>query len=140
MMKNKIVSNFKVKKRAEKNFFSAWLANRRIFGIIALVFLLLILVPLAKNYSRQRLVADEIAGIQQEIADFEAKNKELRETIDYLQSDQSLEEQARLNMGLKMPGEKVAVIQSDAFGTVMPVELPKQSLPNWQKWWQHFMR
>jgi cell division protein FtsB len=114
------------------------LVNPRTFAIIALVFLLLIFLPLAKNYSRKRLVEQEIAGIQKEIDDFEAKNRDLKEMIDYLQSDQSLEEQARLNMGLKRPGEIVAVIQEDTAVNAISSPVLVDDSPNWQKWWRYF--
>lgn len=139
MVKAKPTSSFKQKKRQRPSFLYRFLVNPRTFALIALFFLLLILVPLAKNYSRQRLVEKEIAGIQQEIADFEAKNKDLEDMLVYLQSDQSLEEQARLNMGLKKPGETVAVIQGDVFGVEMPEVSRPESLPNRQKWWQYFV-
>lgn len=138
MAKAKPVSNFKQQQRVKSDFFSRWLANPRTLAIIALLFLLLILVPLAKNYSRKRIIEREIADIQQEISEFEAKNQDLKEMIDYLQSDQSLEEQARLNMGLKRPGETVAVIQGEAFGSVQSVAEPKVAVANWRKWWQYF--
>ncbi len=140
MTKNKNISEYKQQRRGETNFVNRWFANQRAFAIIVLVFLLLILIPLAKNYSRKRLVEQEIADIQQEINDFESKNKELKGMIDYLQSDQSLEEQARLNMGLKRPGETVAVIQGEALGVIAPAREEIVSLPNWQKWWQYFVK
>lgn len=138
MNKNKNISEYKQQRRSEASFVNRWFANQRAFAIIALVFLLLLLIPLAKNYSRKRLVEQEIADIQQEINDFESKNKELKGMIDYLQSDQSLEEQARLNMGLKRPGETVAVIQGEALGVTIPERETTVALPNWQKWWQYF--
>jgi len=139
MNKNKNISEYKQQRRGETSFVNRWFANQRAFAIIALVFLLLLLIPLAKNYSRKRLVEQEIADIQQEINDFESKNKELKGMIDYLQSDQSLEEQARLNMGLKRPGETVAVIQGEALGVTVPEREVTVALPNWQKWWQYFV-
>lgn len=140
MTKNKNISEYKQQRRGESSFVNRWFANQRAFAIIALVFLLLLLIPLAKNYSRKRLVEQEIADIQQEINDFESKNKELKGMIDYLQSDQSLEEQARLNMGLKRPGETVAVIQGEALGVITPAREETVALPNWQKWWQYFAK
>ncbi len=140
MTKNKNISEYKQQRRGESSFVNRWFANQRTFAIIALVFLLLLLIPLAKNYSRKRLVEQEIADIQQEINDFESKNKELKGMIDYLQSDQSLEEQARLNMGLKRPGETVAVIQGESLGVITPVRAEIIALPNWQKWLQYFVK
>jgi len=138
MVKPKSISNFKEQHRAHGSFWTRWLADKRIFAIIALIFLLLILIPLAKNYSHKRLIEKEIEDIQAEISDFEAKNGELKEMIDYLQSDQSLEEQARLNMGLKRPGETVAVIQENAGGVPQASEAIVEEISNWRKWWQYF--
>lgn len=134
-----MISNLRASRRRETSFLNRFLANPRTFAIIALVFLLLIFLPLAKNYSRKRLVEQEIAGIQKEIDDFEAKNKDLKEMIDYLQSDQSLEEQARLNMGLKRPGETVAVIKEDEAASALSVPVLVDHAPNWQKWWHYFV-
>ena len=139
MAKAKNISQFKQNHAASTNFFSRWLANPRILAIIGLLFLLLILIPLAKSYSRKRMVENEIAGIQQEINDFEAKNKDLKEMISYLQSDASLEEQARLNMGLKRPGETVAVIQNKAAEIAPTTAVDTVNLPNWKKWWRYFI-
>jgi len=134
--KNSYSSN----RRQGTGFLRRFLSSPRAFAFIALVFLLFILIPLAKNYSRKRLVEQEIAGIQKEIADFESKNKDLQEMINYLQSDQSLEEQARLNMGLKRPGETVAVIEDKYFDSEVSSPRLNYNSPNWKKWWQYFVR
>jgi len=123
-------------KRSSSSF--AFFSHPKVFVIIALVFLLLILIPLAKNYSRKRLIEREIAEISQEIAEFENKNKDLQEMISYLQSDQSLEEQARLNMGMRRPGESVAVVQGDFLDLISLEKEKPAPLPNWKKWQKHF--
>lgn len=117
---------------------SAFFFSPKIFAIIALIFLLLILLPLAKNYSRKRLIEREIAEITQEINEFELKNTELKEMISYLKSDQSLEERARLNMGMRQPGESVIVIQGDFLDLIEIEKERPDPLPNWKKWRQHF--
>lgn len=138
MAKIKNISKYRQSRAQSSSRLLRFFSSPSTFAIIALVFLLLILVPLAKSYSRKRLVEKEIAGIQQEIADFEAKNKDLKEMIDYLQSDQSLEEQARLNMGLKRPGETVAVIEGEISGPGVISPALVDQTPNWQKWWRYF--
>lgn len=116
-----------------------WTSQLFVF-FIGLIFLSMILVPLLKNYAKQRAVANEIKDIQKEIADFESKNKDLSAMLDYLESNESLEEQARLNLGLKKPGEKVVVVQSeeikdDGTTTTTPV-----NHGNWSKWWRYFFQ
>lgn len=139
-IKTKNIYSYKQSRRPQGSFVARLLGDKRFFAIIALVFLLLILIPLAKSYSRKRLIEQEIKGIQQEIASFEAKNGDLKEMIDYLQSDQSLEEQARLNMGLKRPGETVAVITDSAVSVSQTEAEDVISPPNWQKWWSYFVK
>jgi cell division protein FtsL len=133
--KNKNQDRYEAK-RSSSSF--AFFSNPKVFAIIALIFLLLILVPLAKNYSRKSLIEREIAEISQEISEFENKNKDLQEMISYLQSDQSLEEQARLNMGMRRPGESVAVVQGDFLDLINLEKERPAPLPNWKKWRQHF--
>lgn len=139
MAKIKNVSNFRQGRKSSANFLSRYLAGPKIFTIIALIFLLLILVPLAKDYSRKKIIENEIIDIQNQISDFEDKNKDLKEMIDYFQSDASLEEQARLNLGLKRPGETVVVITDEEDGLFMDETVASVPVANWRKWLQYFI-
>ena len=136
----KIKVNNNVSRQRPKSASAAFFANPKIFVIIALLFLLLILFPLAKNYSRKALIEKEIEEINQEILAFEKQNYELQEMISYLQSDQSLEEQARLNMGMRKPGESVAVVQGDFSHLAAPEPVRPIPMPNWKKWYKYFFK
>lgn len=96
-------------RQAKKGFF----ANRRVLTVISIVILILIALPLSKNYKQRKMVEKEIKEIQEEISKVEGKNGDLKKMLSYLESDQFLEEQARLNFGLKKEGEEVAVIKGD---------------------------
>lgn len=135
----KIKTNNVLKARP-KSASAAFFANPKVFVIIALLFLLLILFPLAKNYSRKALIEKEIEEINQEIIAFENQNYELQEMISYLQSDQFLEEQARLNMGMRKPGESVAVVQGDFSHLAAPEPVRPTPMPNWKKWYKYFFK
>ncbi|MBN2884593.1 septum formation initiator family protein [Patescibacteria group bacterium] len=139
MTKIKNISNYRQSRRSSRNFLNRYFAGPKVFAIIALVFLLLILIPLAKDYSRKRIIEEEIIDIQNEISDFESKNKDLKEMIDYFQSDASLEEQARLNLGLKMPGETVIVITDEDSDHLSSDPVVKINLSNWRKWLKYFI-
>jgi cell division protein FtsB len=121
------------------NFFYRLFSSQRFLAIIGLVFLLLIVFPLAKTYTQRRVVEQEINGVKKEISDFESSNQEMRNMITYLQSDQSLEEQARLNLNLKKPGEKVIVIE-EAKTSTSTIDINKNTTPgsNLTKWWHYF--
>jgi len=121
------------------NFFYRLFSSQRFLAIVGLVFLLLIVFPLAKTYTQRRLVEQEIEGVKKEINEFEKSNKELKEMIVYLESDQSLEEQARLNLNLKKPGEKVIVIDHSKVTTSTDdINKTTSSENNFSKWWHYF--
>lgn len=121
-------------KSATFNLFS----SPRIFTIIALLFIIITLIPLAKNYSRQRLIEKEVADISQTIDEFTESSQELQELVKYLESEQSIVEQARLNMGMRKPGESVVVVQGDLSALKAPTKEVKEDLANWQKWLKYF--
>ena len=121
------------------NFFYRLFSNQRFLAIIGLIFLLLIIFPLARTYTQRRLVEAEIDGVKKEINDFQSTNQEMRDMITYLQSDQSLESQARLNLNLKKPGEKVIVIEEAKNATTTDdLSSINSSGNNFVKWWHYF--
>jgi cell division protein FtsB len=95
-------------KRNKKNFFS---------GPLWLTFILLVVLgclagPLSSNFLRKQKVDSEILELQKEISRLDSSNKDLEKLLVYLKSDQFAEVQARVNFGLKKPGEEVVVIKA----------------------------
>ncbi len=121
------------------NFFYRLFSSQRFLAIVGLVFLLIIVIPLAKTYSQKRLIEKEIEDVKLEISNYEQKNQELQELINYLQSNQSLEEQARLSLNLKKPGEQVVVIEDKKLtpNDISPLGA-QTSQTNLNKWWSYF--
>ena len=121
------------------NFFYRLFSSQRFLAIIGLVFLLLIIFPLAKTYTQKKLVENEIDGVKKEISNYESTNADLKDMVTYLQSDQSLEAQARLNLNLKKPGEKVIVIEDQKISTSSDdMNNATQDESNFIKWWHYF--
>jgi len=124
--------------------------NKKFLAFLGLVIIILISVPLAKNISKRYEISREIRGLEEEIKEQEFKNNDLKKLINYLESDQFVEEQARLNLGLKKPGEGVAVIidnqdtlnqasnsltSNNGGGTANLGEIN-----NLQRWWGYFLK
>lgn len=121
------------------NIFYRLFSNQRFLAIVGLILLLLIILPLARTYSQKRVIENEISGVQQEIAQFEKDNQELKEMLSYLQSDQSLEAQARMNLNLKKPGETVVVIENqEEIKNSDDVQDNEEEISNLKKWFNYF--
>lgn len=107
------------------------------YTVLFLILIILVCFPLFRNWRQKRIIEKEINGFKQEIISKEADNKKFREMISYLESDSSLEETARLNLGMKKPGENVAVIQEEQIVSSSAMVVVKQE-SNYQKWFHYF--
>lgn len=117
----------------------SFFSSQRFLAIIGLIFLVVIIFPLARTYSQRQLVEKEINDVQKQISDYESQNQQLKELAAYLQSDQSLEEQARLNLNLKKPGEGVVVIEENQNKVVQTgTASPDANVSNLTKWWRYY--
>ncbi len=99
-----------------KNLINRIFFNQATLAILGLMILIAISYPLAKNISKQYNINKEVKELGQEIAELEEKNLELANLIEYIESDQFIQEQARLNLNYKKEGEEVAVIKDKEEG------------------------
>lgn len=128
-----------VSDKPSRGFLYRLLSSQRFLAIIGLIFLVVIIFPLARTYSQRQVIEKELADVQHQIADFENQNQQLQELIAYLQTDQSLEEQARLNLNLKKPGEGVIVVENKSLKVDKLVASSTVSVAsNFQKWLNYF--
>lgn len=141
------MANYKIQPRVlsagdlpkPNNFFYRLFSSQRFLAILSLTFLIILLFPLAKTYTQKKLMEKEISDIQEEIAVYQKTNQELKEMISYLESDQSLEEQARLNLNLKKPGEQVIVIDDSKNSVDTGISTTTgEIVSNFTKWWRYF--
>lgn len=99
---------------SKENLLKRILFNNKTVALLGLLIIAAISVPLYENIIKRYAINQEISGLQKEITSLEAKNSKLNQMIDYLESDQFVEEQARMNLNLKKEGENVVVIQNQA--------------------------
>jgi len=129
--------------------------NQKFLAFVGLTIIILISIPLSKNISQRYKINQQVKQLQQEIANIQNKNELLKQSISYLESNQFVEEQARLKLGLKKEGESVAVIETqpnqgnkqNEIATTSIFNIPglatvQQVKPvtNQQKWWKYFFR
>jgi len=95
----------------DKNIFKKIFSSQVVLTIIGLLIIVFISIPLAKNVSKQYKFNKEIDNLKAEIGGLENKNSQLKNLISYLESDQFVDEKARLNLNYKKVGENVVVIK-----------------------------
>ncbi len=131
------------------------LFNQKFLALVGLTIIILISIPLSKNISQRYKINQQVKQLQQDIANLHNKNDLLKQSITYLESDQFVEEQARLKLGLKKEGESVAVVETQpnqgnkqneiattsifnipGLATVQPTK----PVTNPQRWWKYFFK
>jgi cell division protein DivIC len=96
-------------KKSALKFFSGQL----FITALGLLLILLISFPLYRHVRQRSAIDVEIAKMENEVRALEEKNSKLKDMIDYLKSDEFLEEQARLKLGLAKEGEKVFIVKKE---------------------------
>ena len=97
--------------KQERNFFRRILGKQVLLTVAALVVIILISIPLVKNVSKQHKINKEVGDLKNEISALENNNSQLKNLIKYMESDQFVDEKARLNLNYKKEGEQVIVIE-----------------------------
>lgn len=97
-------------------------------------------VAFGRAYYQDYQVRQDIARLQKQIQDLEAKKIKTDEILQYVKSDDFVEEKARLELNLAKPGEESAII-----GAVAPIGgqsvesmLQLTNISNPVKWWRFF--
>jgi len=109
----------------------------KILSLIFLFFLIISIFPLIKNFSKQRVINSELEELKTEIAQFEKNNLDLQTLMDYLQSEEALQEQARVNLNLKKADEEVIVIEPFMAQDDV-IEFEEKESNNRQRWFNYF--
>jgi cell division protein FtsB len=123
--------------------FDFWsLVTSRIFITIAFVMLTVVGIGVTRSLIRRAEVQQEVTALRQEISTLEGKNQELHRFIDYYNTPEFREREARLRLGLQKPGEKVVVIPNleslNTTPTDQTAEMEDNS-SNWRLWLNYFL-
>ncbi|MBU0636840.1 MAG: septum formation initiator family protein [Patescibacteria group bacterium] len=141
--------------KKNKNFIAKYIFNQKTLALLGLIIIILISFPLIKNVRRNNKINQEIRELEKKITNLENRNLNFKNLISYLESNQFIEEQARLKLGLKKEGEDVTVIKnnlnpennnltassSNIFNiTGLTKEKLIEPANNPQKWLKHFFK
>jgi cell division protein FtsB len=114
----------------------------QILSALVLVVVFVMGSALARELYREYQIKKEIDSLKGQIASMQKDNYELSQFLDYYQTDQYKESEARKRLNLKADGEKVVMID----GSQAEVEEKQKAaaaeqasrLPTYQKWWNYF--
>ena len=124
--------------------------NRLLRSKLAIILELVILIGLSIGLGKEVLlkyqVQSEIQELETKISKLEYRNVELGSLINYLESDEYKEEQARLKLGLQKPGESViTVLGASTKSEIVSAEslayntnTSDDTKTNPQRWWDYF--
>lgn len=113
----------------------------RAFLIVAFFLAVLLAAVFARAYYRDYQVKREIAALKEEVKHLEKKKLESLQILQYVMSENFVEEKARTELNLRKPNEQVV-----AFETKQKTEQAKRALHTGQKpgnplkWWYYFTR
>lgn len=111
-------------------FYSRW------FIILSLALIVLLLLSYNREIQRQKKINEKILELRNEALTLEQSNFKLARMLNYVQSEEFVELEARKNLNYKKPGEKVIVItenNNNEGGTKKA-----EQLSNWEKWLYYF--
>lgn len=122
------------------------LLGRRSLLIANLVILLVLGWNFAREFTRSANLADEIQHLEDKKQELERKNSELSVVSQGLATSSALEREARVKLGLQLPGESVVVVKDNAINQQQQTEqtrIAKQTTDhsaktNAKKWWRFF--
>ena len=81
---------------------------------------------------------DKVEIARKELAQAEAEQEKLKAQLEYVQSDEFIEREAREKLGLGKPGETVVIVPTPQIAS--KVQSDKGSEQNWRKWWKLYVK
>ena len=114
----------------------------------SLVIILLVLIGFSgyhffQTKYKQKEINQEVIDLQNQIDEFEKKNKNLEQLSDYLKTDESKELKAKQKLNLIKKGEKVVIVKKNEVEKTVRTEddiKPEVEIdrPNYYWWWHYF--
>ncbi|MBU1255457.1 septum formation initiator family protein [Patescibacteria group bacterium] len=139
-----------------KKFIKKMLGSK-VFLFLIFIILIILTINLSQESYKKYQLKKEISGLKLEIDRLEGSKQQLSNLMEYFKNDSYLEQEARVKLNLKKPGEKVVILsrdsvtddnvkvsQSGALATENQDEIKLEDVnletPNYWKWWEYFFK
>lgn len=121
----------------QKKISSRW-RFRLIFSLLA-VLVVFLGYRLAGEWQKRQETEDEIARLEKEAKELENRNLEILDLSRKLTTEEMVESEGRLKLGLQKPGESVAILSKEGAGSdVRQKEMEGSREGNIKRWWFYF--
>lgn len=121
-----------------KNLGSRW--RLRLLLIVFFVLVIMVGFRILGEWRKRQEIEDEISRLSEEAKRLENRNLEILELSKQLTTEEFLEREARLKLGLQKPGESVAILGTNngSNETVSHERLGASRMGNAQRWLYYF--
>lgn len=121
-----------------KNLGSRW--RLRLLLIVFFVLVIMVGFRLLGEWRKRQEIEDEISRLREEAKRLENRNLEILELSKQLTTEEILEREARLKLGLQKPGESVAILGTNNGSNEMVLyeRLGVSRMGNAQRWLYYF--
>ncbi len=133
---------FIMKRKDQKSMWRRFFESR-LFLVCSIVILVFVIMSYARAYYEDYEVRQKIQELEKQVQSLEGKKLESLQILQYVKSDNFIEEKARTELNLKKPGESVVFVEGviptqvpQATNETAPVDEPTLSNP--MKWWYYF--
>ena len=130
--------------------------SSKVFLFFVFIILIVLTINLAQESYKKYQLKKEISELKLEIDRLEGNKEQLSNLMEYFKNDSYLEQEARVKLNLKKPGEKVVILSRDSVtndnvkvsqsGALeignQEIELEDIDLEmaNYWKWWEYFFK
>lgn len=117
--------------------------NSPLFSVASILLAAFVVFSYARIYYSDYQIKKEIQELNQQSEALKTKKSQMLETLNYMDTDDFLEEKARMEFNMVKPGEHVMVVEHEGEnvgdGQVKGDMLKLNNIPNYKKWWNMFM-
>jgi len=126
------------------------LLSSKILLLVSLAILIFFSTNLIREIINRRDLQKDVSALEEEINRLEGRNQSLAGLIDYFESLDFVEKEARTKLNLRKPGEKIIIIaEEEASTATSKIFSEDQSnlsiselkpLTNLDRWWNYFFK
>ncbi|MDD2258024.1 septum formation initiator family protein [Candidatus Falkowbacteria bacterium] len=141
MTKSKQHSSLLARRQLKQSPWQRFFSSQRFLALIFLAVFIAISLPFVETLTQKKVINQEIAALQKQNELYRSRSQEMKELAEYLQSEASLEEQARINLGLKKTNETVVVVNlPDTPQPITETAVTDSRTANWNRWLAYFFK